>query len=98
MAALTNAELPTGFTTLEQIGVYAAVVLNTVYPELTYLLNATTAEKVSDNAIVNTNDGRDFYIARFAIPLDPEYTTPDSPIWTYAQENGVITVPARFKA
>jgi hypothetical protein len=62
------------------------------------LLTATSAEKISDRAIVRTFDGRDFFIGRFAIPLNTEYTTPTSPLWTYAEENGNIAIPVRFKA
>jgi len=98
MAALTNAELPTGFTTIEQLAVYLSITMSTIYPDNTYLLTATNGEKISDRAIVRTFDGRDFFIGRYAIPLDAEYTTPTLPLWTYAQENGNIAIPARFKA
>lgn len=98
MAALTNAEVPTGFTTLEQLIVYVSIVGATVYPDNTYLLTANTSEKVADSAIVRTFDGRDFFVGRLAVPLDSNYTTPSSPLWTYAQENGNIAIPARFKA
>lgn len=97
MAALDSLELPAGFTTLEQIGIYTGIVAATVYPNKTYLVTSVTSEKVADTAIIRTFDGRDFFVTRFAVPLDPNYTTPNAPIWTYATENENIDVPARFK-
>jgi hypothetical protein len=78
MASLANAEIPAGFTTLEQLIVYVGITAATIYPDNTYLLTATSSEKLADTAVVRT--------------------TPTSPLWTYADENGNIAIPARFKA
>ena len=98
MAALTNAQLPPGFTTLEQFIVYIGIVTSTIYPKDTYLVNETEREKIADTAIINTQDGRDFFVARLAVPMLPDYTTPNNPIWTYADEKGIIDIPTRFLA
>lgn len=98
MAGLTNAEIPAGFTTLEQLAIYVNIIAATVYPDNFYLVNNTRSERISDTAIIRTADGRDFFVGRFAVPLNPDYTTPDSPLWTYANENTNIVIPARFKA
>lgn len=98
MSALTNAELPTGFTTIEQLAIYISLTYATINPQLTYMINSNTAEKIADRAIVRTYDGRDYFLGRMAIPLDENYTTPTNPLWTYANEDSQVIVPARFKA
>lgn len=98
MAALTNLEIPSGFRTLEQLGMYVGITMAAVYPDKTYMLTAKTSERVADRAVIRTYDGRDFFVGRFAVPLDPGYTTPEAPLWTYAQENENVTIPLRFKA
>lgn len=98
MAALINSELPAGFTTLEQLSMYVGITMSVVYPDNFVIVTNTSSEKVADTGIIRTADGRDFFISRCMIPLDPEYTTPINPLWTYANENANIAIPARFKA
>ena len=98
MADLTNVELPTGFTTLDQIIGYAGLVYASIHPNDTYLLTEVAKEKVADRAIVRTYDGRDFLVVRAALPLNSEYTTGTNPLWTYVLPNSNVAVPARFKA
>ncbi|MEM8777786.1 MAG: hypothetical protein AAGF26_02710 [Cyanobacteria bacterium P01_G01_bin.49] len=98
MSLLSNTDLPEGFTTIEQLMVYLSVIATTIHPNDSYLVTSTVTEKIADAGIIRTEDGRDFYVGRFAVPLNPEYTTPDSPLWTYAQEVKNVDIPSRFKA
>ncbi len=98
MTALTNAEIPVGFTTLDQLIAYCGVAYASVQPKLTYMVSETAREKVADRAIVRTYDGRDFLVIRAAIPLNSDYLTGSNPIWTYAEENAVVPLPAGFTA
>ena len=98
MPALTNAELPIGFQTLDQLIVYVGVVYSIVHPKLTYVLNNTTTEKVADKAIIRTSSGQDYCVVRAAVPLNSDYLLGGGPIWTYAEENESVTIPAIYKA
>ena len=99
MSALDpTTQLPAGFTTLEQLAVYAALVMGAVNPDLEYLLDDTTTEKVADLATVTAADGTIRLIGRISVPLDPEYSTNGLTLWANAQEVSNVTIPARFLA
>lgn len=97
MADLLSTEMPQSLTTLEQIAAWVGITMAAVHVDKEYLLTDTTTEKAADIAILRAADGTDRLVCRFSIPLDPNYTTPTTPLWTYAAEIAEVTIPTRFK-
>ena len=101
MTTFQTTDIPASVNTLEKLQVWAATVLNHLYPQVTAIESTGNADRVAQSApfevtAVDPSQWRN--ISRTSIPLNRNWQRGNSKIWANAEDLGSASIPTEFKS
>lgn len=94
-------DIPSSINTLEKLSMWASLVLNNLYPEVTIIEAPGTSSIQASSAPFIANDGTNLYwinISRNTFRLNRNWQRGSQKIWTFTEDIGTIAIPAEFKS
>lgn len=92
MTAFTPAQLPSGCNTVEKVHVWSSYCLRQLNPNQKQLETELVKEFIASNVQVTLDDGSVANVDRIVIPLNNDYGTNGTKLWTNAKELSVIAL------
>ena len=101
MTTFQSTDLPASVNTVEKLAVWAATVLNHLYPETTAIEATGDGERVAQASpfeVTAVEPTQWRHIARTSIPLNRNWQRGASKLWANAEDLGSSSIPTEFKS